>query len=96
MKKYLVKITSVATKENPIFAGEIDINYYGRGESHIAHEGNHGDGIYRIGKLEDINSYWIEKDGYNRECDAKRSYMYKNPENTKYWKSTAEIITVEI
>ena len=46
----------------------------------------------------ELNNYNILNYGYNRECDAKRSWIYKNPErNSSYWTpDELEIIKVEV
>ena len=88
---YLVKVTSIATSENPNFAGQESITYHGIGDRTIAHIGSHAEAIHEVSEL---NQYMIETFGYLRECDAKRNWSYKNPENSKYWKSTAEIVDV--
>ena len=97
MTKYLVKSTSVGTKTNPNFAGEIAISYYGKDQKMVGHEGTH---------YSDMNfplkDYLIEEYGYNRESDAKRSWIYKNIKETDgkdaygFWESTVEIIKVEV
>ena len=90
MVKYLVKETSIATASNPSFAGDVSIHYFGKGGYMVAKEGTHleYDNYNRI-------EYCIDKYGYSRVCDAKRSYAYKHPENTEYWTSTVEIVAVE-
>lgn len=93
MKKYIVKETSYATEANENFKGQVSITYYGKDQKQIGHYGSHADAIHMMMKL---NDYMIKEYGYNRLCDAKKSYMYKHPENTKYWKSFVEIIEVEI
>lgn len=92
MIKYLVKSISVATENNPSFkAGDTDICWYGK--KNVV-----------VGRLPNINqkyssAYWFNhlvlKSGYDRACDAKKNWCYKNPENTKYWKTTVEIIAVD-
>lgn len=86
MVKYIIKITSVATPENPSFAGKTCTYFYGKG------------GV-TLGADDEWNKMplWengVRLHGYDRLCDAKRNWSYKNPENTKYWKSTAEIMEV--
>lgn len=93
MKKYIVKETSYATEANDNFKGQMGIYYFGKGSVVIAREGSHPDAIYTTKKLD---NYMIKEYGYDRLCDAKKSYVYKHPENTKYWKSVGEIIEVEI
>ena len=90
MVKYVVKETSVATPENPNFAGETSIMCYGkdgvvlyRGGTHCRHPDEH------------MWMWGVTEYGYNRLCDAKRNWVYKNPENSEYWTSTVEIVEVE-
>ena len=89
MKKYLVKEISTATKDNPNFAGNVQVAIYGKDQKLISLNGSEYDDF-------DFGEYGIKEYGYNRECDAKRSWIYKNPENTKYWTSTVEVICIEI
>ena len=88
MTKYLVKTVSTATAENENFAGEIHEYLHGKGETLIAASGDPW--INREAYPAMIREY-----GYNRACDAKRAWSYRNPENTKWWQSTVEIIAVE-
>ena len=92
MKKYIVMSTSFATKENPNFAGQVAISYYGKNQKLIGHVGTHAKATYSELPLEN----WLIKEyGYNRLCDAKRSWIFKNPENTQFWRSNTEIIEIE-
>lgn len=90
MVKYIVKLTSVATPENESFAGETCVYYYGKGGITLGVEGDHA-----VWSKMPLWEGGIRLHGYDRLCDAKRNWSYKNPENTKYWKSTAEIMEVE-
>ena len=64
MKRYFVKLTSTAKDNNPNFAGEVGVYYYGKGEELIKTEGTH---------LSDRNRDWMSikgmEFGYKRECD---------------------------
>ena len=91
MKKYLVKEVSVATEQNPNFKGTYVVSYFGKGEKMVSHEGT---GCY-WDKFE-LHPYMIEEYGYNRPQDAKRNWIFKNPENTKYWTSEVEVVEFEI
>lgn len=93
MKYYLVKETSVATDQNPSFAGEVAITHYGKDQYLLARSGSHAVTMH---SEKAFNDYQIREHGYTRRCDAVRSWIYKNPENTKYWQSTVEIVEVEI
>lgn len=89
MKKYLVKETSIATEDNPSFAGQTAISWMGKGDTILKH-------VSPDGKSDcDLLRYTLDDYGYDRECDAKRNWTYKNPENDKYWTSTVEIVEVE-
>lgn len=93
MKVYLVKETSIATEENQNFKGQESITYHGLGDRVIAHYGTHAEAIH---DLHELNQYMILTFGYSRLCDAKRNWSYKNPGNSKYWKSKAEIVEFEV
>lgn len=93
MKIYLVKETSVATSENRNFAGQTVINYYGVGNKSIGCYGTHAEATHTVQKL---SPYMIKEYGYSRKCDAVRNWSYKNPENSKFWKSSSEIVEIEI
>lgn len=93
MKKYLVKETSYATENNKNFAGMDSVSYYGKGSKRLAHHGSAAVACYSVSAL---HLYQIEEYGYDRECDAKRSWIYKNPENTEHWQSTVEVIEFNI
>ena len=89
MTKYMVKVTATATADNPNFAGEVAIYYFGKGEEMIKREGTHlpKDNFDRTG-------YMLAICGYNRKCDAKRSYHYKHQEEGRYW-TTDKVEIVE-
>ena len=90
---YMVKETSIATSANPNFAGETAIAYIGRNEALIAYVGDHPK---KTGMYKELHAAAIKEYGYTRKCDAVRAYAYKNPENTDFWQSTAEIVEMEI
>ena len=92
MKKYLIKSVLTATKENPNFAGAVITYWHGKGEKVVASEGN------ALCGWEDVKMipYYVNEYGYNRLCDAKKSWCYKNPENSKNWTTKVEIVTVEV
>lgn len=93
MKKFIVKTTSYATNENPNFKGQVSIGYYGKNQKLIGHEGSHAEANYTTMLM---SNYFIEEYGYNRLCDAKKSWIFKNPENTKFWKTTVEVVQMDI
>ena len=88
MTVYFVQTTYVANEENKNFRGQTQIHYSGRGGEPIAAFNSSWDFDYR-------NRYMAENYGYKRECDARRSYNYKNPQNDKHWRSTTEIVPYE-
>ena len=93
MKKYLVKTTSVATDENPNFAGQVQICYYGKQERVLGMAGSHAKATHMESPL---NLYLAREYGYNRKDHAKRAWSYRNPENTKYWTTEVDVIEVEV
>ena len=89
---YFVKEVSTATPDNTNFAGEVHTYIFGKDN-------------FRL--FEDVPNGWYNKDltdcpycilenGYKRLCDAKRNYIYKHPENSKYWTSTVKIVSLDI
>ena len=91
MKRYLVKTVSKATANNQSYFGETHTYIHGKDEYLLM-----ADTRDKFVARDLMIPYFVEQYGYKRECDAKRSYSFKNPENTEYWNSTAEIIAVEI
>ncbi len=96
MTRFVVKSTSVATEFNPNFAGETLVCYYGKGEKMICREGTHYSQDNFIATKHNLIEF-----GYKRECDAKRSWIYKNPNTDiecklNFWKNTVEIVKVEV
>ena len=92
MKRYVVKSTSVASETNQSCKGEIHVWWHGKGEAYcgklIFHKDwTDGNGLYD----------WEAKNyGYTRRCDAKRSYLYKHPQNDSNWSTVVEIVEVEV
>lgn len=93
MTYYLVKQTSKAT-DNNMFRGETKITYYGKQGILLACDGDYYEGCF-ADPLEN-NELMVRLCGYKTAVGAKRSNTYTQPENTEYWKSTAEIIAVKI
>lgn len=94
MKRFLVKTISKATEINPNFAGTESISYYGKNQKLLGYYiDSHAEASYTVMALKE---YWIQEYGYTRECDAKRSWCYKNPENSKYWAFTREVVEFDI
>ena len=92
MKYYLIEEHSVATPENHNFNGQESFALKGKNDYLVSYTGSHPENLFCVKKLwmSDVIEY-----GYTRKCDAKRNWTYKNPENTKYWKSTVKIVEIE-
>ena len=91
MKRYLIKSISTATADNMSYSGEVHTYIHGK------------DGYLLKAETRDpfvdrdlMTPYFVREHGYSRECDARRAYSYTHPENTEYWRSTSEIIHVQI
>lgn len=93
MTKYIIKSVSKATPENENFAGQELITYTGKGETTLGRMGSHAEACYNAFELRD---WMIAEYGYSRKCDAVRSWSYKNPENTKWWRTEVEILEVTV
>lgn len=93
MIKYLVNEVSIATEENVNFKGQYSNKFYGKGDKCVAHTGTHAEAVH---DLEELNDWNIKEYGYDRMCDAVRNWTYKNPENSKWWKSTVCILKFEV
>ena len=93
MKKFLVKTISKATETNSNFAGTESISFYGKNQKLLGRIGSCAEATHTT---MDLQKYLIKEYGYTRECDAKRSWCYKNPENSEYWTSICEIVEFDI
>lgn len=93
VKKYVVCTTSVATPENKNFKDCIFHYWHGKHNTLIWSDDPF---INPIREQYSFKDYYVMQYGYDRLCDAKRNWSYKNPENTQWWKSTTEIIEVEV
>ena len=91
MKRYLVKNTCVATANNLSYGGETHTYIYGKDQRLLF-----ADTPDSFVACDWMTPYFVKEYGYQRECDAKRCYSYTHPENTEYWRTTSEIIAVEI
>lgn len=74
--KYLVKVTYIAKENNPNFAGETHVYYYGK-EEH---------------STENPSKYFIEEHGYSRKSDALRNFHFKYDNSELYWDKNVEIV----
>lgn len=88
MLKYFVKSVSVATDENVNFRGSVYTYYNGKQDQVI---GSFGDPYLREG----IYGYAREY-GYSTAAQAKRCYSFRHPENSKNWKTTVEIVCLDV
>ena len=99
MKRYFVKEVSIATASNPNFAGAISVGYFGKGDKLVANaDKEHPDRYWQDKPLifENTSNMVLAEYGYSRKCDAIRNWTYNNPQNTEYWRSTVEIVEVEV
>ena len=83
--KYLVKVTYKAKDNNPNFAGQTHINYFGKYET-MMDEYKNNDKSYM--------DWFKGAYGYARKCDAKRNYHFKFPNDEIYWTKKVEIVEV--
>ena len=88
---YLVKSVSTATADNMSYYGETHTYIKGKDEYLLF-----ADTKDKFVARYLLTPYFVRQYGYTRKCDAKRAYSFTHPENTEYWKTTAEIITVEV
>ena len=95
MKKYLIKTVATATAENPTFAGQVHVLWYGVNQSLLGSSVDLGM-VKKVNDPSELPQFLIEEYGYSRKCDAARSWILNNPENSKFWTETTEIIEVEI
>lgn len=92
MTKYLVQTHSAATPENTNFYGgpyAENVAYYGKDQKMLALYGT------EYTDFDLMSDYFIREYGYNRPQDAKRSWIYHNPENTKFWKTEVSVVSFE-
>ena len=92
MTKYLVKVTYVAKENNKNFAGETQVWYKGKKGRTVACDGG---SFYGYPKAPQ-DDYFTRVYGYDRLCDAKRSYSYKNCADEDAWYKSVEIVSVEV
>lgn len=95
MKKYLIKTVATATAENPNFAGQVRVYYYGKNQSLLGSSADVGR-VRKVNDPSELPKFLIEEDAYSRKCDAARSWILNNPEISANWTETTEIVEVEI
>lgn len=85
---FLIQKISTATVRNENFAGESECGIYGKGDYTLFRETV--DGWHNCNLL---TPYFVREYGYKRECDAKRNWIYKNPDvDAPYWKADVKIV----
>lgn len=89
---WFVKSVSTATPENKNFAGEVHTYIFGKNDFRL-YEDVPG-GFYNK-DLTDCPNCVIEN-GYKRFGDVRRSYSYKHPENSEYWRTTVKIVSIDV
>lgn len=92
MKYYMVKTISKSTDMNKNFANTIQIGYYGKNQKLLGCYSTPEDPWIDF----DFRTWMLEDYGYTRECDARRSWIYKNPENTEFWTTSVEVVSIEV
>ena len=100
MKYYVIKVTATATDDNLNFKGSVHTYYCGRNQKLLG--GDDANGELKASNILSFEnsphrSWLIKEYGYKRLCDAKRSYIYKNPcnESWYHWREVCEIVEVE-
>lgn len=86
MIRYLVKTTSTATGKN--------VNFHGKNRIYI--HGKYGWTFDADQAEEWYLRYTAGRCGYSSEKQAMRNYSYKHPQNDSMWKTTVEIIKVDV
>lgn len=87
---YLVKTVATATEENVNFKNHVVVCIHGKADETLYMKNS------RYCDFDLVSPYYVKKFGYKRECDAKRNFSYNNPEHSKWWEETSEIITADI
>lgn len=92
MKKYIIKSVSRATDKNLNFKGDVQTWYHGKGQKTLgAYFCENGE--FKV--HQPMIPAFIEEYGYDRLCDARRSWTFNNPENTEFWETEVEIVEYE-
>lgn len=91
MKKYIIKVTSVATDNNPNFCGETKVYYYGKGS----------EGPWASTEDKCLVPYIAKNYGYSTVASARAVLKAKQSlcdweTNKGFWKSTCELVEVTI
>ena len=89
MVNYVVKVIAKAKDTNPSFAGETHIFYYGKAEHLLVSKDRYENSLPYLDVM--AANY-----GYSRECDARRSYIYKTRfDEEEFWVNTVTIEKIE-
>lgn len=92
MTRYLVRCVNWATADNPTCAGQTSFAYYGRDEKLLCHRGSHAKAT---GSAFEFDKEMVERYGFRREADAKRSPYIWNPEKERFWKYEVTVVKYE-
>ena len=95
MKKYFVKVIATATDDNPSFAGMVEESLYGKDQKLLE---SMGEVASLLGTSYKASTFEFAEYGYNRLCDAKKSWIYKNfekPDFEKFWTNKVSIVEKE-
>lgn len=93
MKRYLVKVTDTATENNTANPGAVHMYWYAKGHLCLKSTGA------KYLEKDWLTPSMIRRNGYARECDAKRSWHYKHQGDTTghgWWLSSVEIVCFEV
>lgn len=91
MKRYLVKRTMIARDTNRNRPGHVETSLNGVGGAILFYEGS-GTRF----DCDHMTDEMIERYGFKRLCDAKRSWAYKSPEVEEYWITQMDVLTYEV
>ena len=95
MIKYAVRQTHRATDNNPNYAGQTAISWYGKAQQMLGYQGDHAEAVHMAVDDERIR-FMASLYGYDRECDARRSWVFKNPDQSGFWCTVEnEIVAIE-
>lgn len=85
MIKYVIKVVSTAKDNNPSFAGDVITYYYGKAQQILVSKNRYENNLSYLDVM--AANY-----GYDRECDAKKSYIYKTRfDEEEFWTSVTTI-----
>ena len=85
MTKYVIKVVSTAKDTNPSFAGDTNVYYYGKAQYLLVSKSRYENNLPYLDVM--AANY-----GYDRECDARKSYIYKTRfDKEEFWTSITTI-----